>query len=429
MKTKLIIFLLLFSALARADYSGTCGNSLNWYLNTTDSTLTISGSGEMTRYDYSDVIVLRPAPHRAPSSTDQVTAVRTPWDSYTSAIAHVVIESGVTTIGSYAFLSCNKLRDISLPNTLEIIYGFAFYGCSSLESIVIPGSVYGLGNWIFNGCSKLKTVSLSPNCRYVTSYMFTGCSALRSISLPESVQFVETAAFSSCTSLSYIICHNPVPPQIESGSFNNVPTSTPLYVPSSSVSAYTAASYWNSFQIRPLLVDVDSITQNTSELSWLPVENAAQYRLRIFSDHISLDTTLIVNADPQNGGVLLSSSAPSRIQHVVLDDIGSVVIITINPNTGCAAYDPFIVTVTTSSTNKIDVRYDMQVYGSTNNLIRQEQGIFTLNDQAVSYEIDAASALEDVIVNDFATKFMNNGQVRILTPKGVYDVNGRMLNY
>lgn len=37
-----------------ADYSGTCGDNLTWTLTTIDGELTISGTGEMTNYEYQD---------------------------------------------------------------------------------------------------------------------------------------------------------------------------------------------------------------------------------------------------------------------------------------------------------------------------------------------------------------------------------------
>lgn len=61
-----------------ATYSGACGTGVTYNLDTTADVLTISGSGAMTDYTYGG----------------------TPWHSHRSFIKTVVIENGVTSIGS-----------------------------------------------------------------------------------------------------------------------------------------------------------------------------------------------------------------------------------------------------------------------------------------------------------------------------------------
>jgi hypothetical protein len=63
-------------------------------------------------------------------------------------LVSVVLESAVQT-GEWSFQNCAKLKEVTLPNTLESIDGGAFSGCSSLQSIVIPNSVMFLGGWSF----------------------------------------------------------------------------------------------------------------------------------------------------------------------------------------------------------------------------------------------------------------------------------------
>ncbi|MCD7767890.1 MAG: dockerin type I domain-containing protein [Oscillospiraceae bacterium] len=71
--------------------TGTCGENVIWTLDTSTGVLTISGEGEME--DYS-------------SSSD------VPWYSLRESITAVVIEDGVTSIGSFAFYECSSLTDV-----------------------------------------------------------------------------------------------------------------------------------------------------------------------------------------------------------------------------------------------------------------------------------------------------------------------------
>ena len=129
--------------------SGTCGDNLTWVLDVS-GTLTISGRGNMDNYGTS------------PSA---------PWYEYRDSIFKVVIEEGVTTIGSTAFNGCN------------------------FSNIVIPQSVKRIGKWAFWGCSYLTRVSIPEGVTTIEDSTFYSCSNLKTITLPSSVTSVESAAF------------------------------------------------------------------------------------------------------------------------------------------------------------------------------------------------------------------------------------------
>ena len=116
--------------------SGTCGENLTWVL-TDDGTLTISGSGSMKNYPYSN---------------------SAPWNSYRDQITVVILEPGVMSIGNCAFYNCNSLASVTIPESVTSIGGNAFEDCSSLTSVTIPGSVTSI-NWnTFSGCTALKDI-------------------------------------------------------------------------------------------------------------------------------------------------------------------------------------------------------------------------------------------------------------------------------
>ena len=86
---------------ASAETSGTCGDNLTWVLDD-EGTLTISGTGNMTSH---------------------------PWNA--ASVNAVVIEEGVTSIGSQAFNKCVSLSTITIPDSITSIGYDAFYDCSS----------------------------------------------------------------------------------------------------------------------------------------------------------------------------------------------------------------------------------------------------------------------------------------------------------
>ena len=103
---------------AAAAEGNRCGENLVWNLSVW-GVLTISGTGDM--YDY--------------TSQEQV-----PWYVSRKRVKTVVVEEGVTTIGSFAFAECDKLTVVKLPKSLAKVGSSAFVGCSSLWHILYAGT-------------------------------------------------------------------------------------------------------------------------------------------------------------------------------------------------------------------------------------------------------------------------------------------------
>lgn len=64
-------------------------------------------------------------------------------------IKKVIFSDSLLSIGSYAFLGCRNLADVSIPDGCETIYDFAFGACTSLRTIKIPPSVKFIGTYAF----------------------------------------------------------------------------------------------------------------------------------------------------------------------------------------------------------------------------------------------------------------------------------------
>ena len=122
--------------------SGTVGTNLSWTLS--GDTLTISGTGAMKNF---------------------ASKTAMPWYEYLSQIKHVVVGSGITNIGNYAFMGCSNVKDVTLGNDIVSIGINAFSGCGKLKELVLPASANDVRKYAFNNCSSLKTVVF--NCSAV----------------------------------------------------------------------------------------------------------------------------------------------------------------------------------------------------------------------------------------------------------------------
>ena len=182
----ILVVLMIFSIMpitaSAYTYSGTCGDNLTWVFDDFTCTLTISGTSAMYDYDY----------------------YSSPWKYYQDSIKTVVIEDGVTTIGNYAFYSCNSLTSITIPDSVTTIGNYAFYYCTSLTSITIPDSVTTTGNYSFYGCSSLESVTIGNSVTTIGEYAFYGCNSLISVTIPDSVTTIGVSAFVSCDTLTNV---------------------------------------------------------------------------------------------------------------------------------------------------------------------------------------------------------------------------------
>lgn len=145
-----------------AATSGKCGKNLTWKLDG-KGTLTISGKGEMDHY------------WGAGSSS--------PWQDSCNKIKKVVVKSGVTGVGGYAFFDCENLKSVEFANSLRDINAVAFGDCTELRRIVIPKSVRYIGETAFFRCNKLAEIYFYGNAPSFAgdepggSYIFEGVTA------------------------------------------------------------------------------------------------------------------------------------------------------------------------------------------------------------------------------------------------------------
>ena len=126
-----------------------------------------------------------------------------------SSITSINFPLGVE-IGNAAFEGCASLKEIRLPEGMDVLSAGAFSDCSGLESIIFPNSLTTIENAVFDGCSKLKTLVLPENIVEIGLQCFDRCSALEKIVLPESLKIIGGGAFARCKQLKQIDCSDRV---------------------------------------------------------------------------------------------------------------------------------------------------------------------------------------------------------------------------
>lgn len=184
-----------------AEQTGKAGENVYWSFQEDTGTLTIYGEGEMA--DYSGIVGYYP-----------------PWEEFDGQIKQIVVEEGITAIGSEAFCHCFNATCVTLPSTLKTIEDGAFLYCESLQTITIPENATNIGGGmvssVFGGCISMEKILVSEENPAYTSVngilynksktelilcpeAFTGACAV-----PEGTVKIEEGAFGFCTGLTEI---------------------------------------------------------------------------------------------------------------------------------------------------------------------------------------------------------------------------------
>lgn len=157
-----LVALLVSVSVSAATYSGTCGTNVNWELDTSSGILSITGTGAMNDYSSNN---------------------KSPWYSYNSSIKTIRINSGVTSIGDYAFYYCSDATSVTIPSSVTSIGNSAIRMCLKLSSVTIPSSVTSIGEHAFQYCSSLTSITIPSSVTSISPHAFLYCSSLSSINV------------------------------------------------------------------------------------------------------------------------------------------------------------------------------------------------------------------------------------------------------
>lgn len=199
LKIAAIVFAVVFMAISLTscmtggtssarDASGTHG-SLKWDYKKDDQTLTIEGSGAMTSFESNSDIA---------------------WADVVTSAKKLVVKSGVTSIGDYAFFGMTALEEVSLPAGLTSIGKLSFAYTTALKSITIPDSVTTIGYGAFE-TSGITAIVLPLNLTEIQANTFMYCTALTSVT-GSGVASVGDKAFAYCTALTTLKLSDGNPP-------------------------------------------------------------------------------------------------------------------------------------------------------------------------------------------------------------------------
>lgn len=155
----------------------------------------------------------------------------------------------VTKIAASAFTSdpsLQNLKEVVIPEGIEVIDEYAFLRCVKLEKINFPESLVSIRTTAFGYCSSLKEIVLPNNLTSIYARAFANCTELKSVIIG-GVNTINSAVFSGCSKLTEIMTLQTTPPTLSNAdAFSEINANAKIYVFQTCVNAYKSATNWNS---------------------------------------------------------------------------------------------------------------------------------------------------------------------------------------
>lgn len=153
---------------------------------------------------------------------------------------------GVKAEGDFIYLITNAAR-----REVSII---KYTGNSS--NVVIPSkptinglqcNITGIGDYAFAECGNMKQIIIPNSVQIIGNYAFAGCAELSQIIIGSGITSIGESAFSGCGAVSYIKIGNATPPTISESTFEDIDKWITVDVPCTNIDAYMNSNYWSDF--------------------------------------------------------------------------------------------------------------------------------------------------------------------------------------
>lgn len=118
----------------------------------------------------------------------------------------LVIREGTKTLEERLFRCQKEIKNVYLPESLEVIMAECFSYCKQLTSIDIKCvNLKQIGKDAFSGCENMKEIHLPNTLTKIEMNTFKGCKNLEKIDIPNQLIEIQDYAFAECKKLKKII--------------------------------------------------------------------------------------------------------------------------------------------------------------------------------------------------------------------------------
>ena len=178
---------------------------------------------------------------------DKVTAISEETFMECSSLDSVIIGKNVEVIGLSSFARTG-VSYVSIGKNVKIIRNSAFERCSNLKTLQFGNNnkLSSIGNYAFRSCNNLQEVLLPYSVESIGRSAFASCSSLKYIKIPSMAREIGDEAFGGCDNIENIYTYTVEPTAINQNTFSCFLQAT-LNVPKTSALLYKYDTQWSQF--------------------------------------------------------------------------------------------------------------------------------------------------------------------------------------
>lgn len=231
-------------------------------------------------------------------------------------------ELSVTAVRSSAFSENTYLTSVTLPESVTSIGDYAFDSCEGIKKVTMPG-VKSIGHWAFRNCYELETLDFSDKLESIGNYCFDKILKITSITLPETTTNLGGYAFEGNPQITTVTCKAVTPPAVKKGYLDGEEIYTifddtdygdrVLFVPAESINAYKSALGWHHFGANIKAIESSSIAKTLADNGFFTAQALGAGAIKVSSTEATVVKVVNMN------GQLVKSQAVNPGTTVITD--------------------------------------------------------------------------------------------------------------
>lgn len=162
-----------------------------------------------------------------------------------SSIEFMTIPSGVENIPYNIFAACGRLRNVSLPTSVQNLDQYSIYQCNALKRLNLK-NVTNIQIRAVSSDNAISEIVVNADIVDILNYFCSDCTGLERVVFLGKVEFFYSGALSGCSSLKTVdLTHCEAVPTLQDTTiFNGVSSDLEILVPAALADEWKAATNW-----------------------------------------------------------------------------------------------------------------------------------------------------------------------------------------
>lgn len=244
-----------------------------------------------------------------------------------STITYEDKELSVTAVRSSAFSENTYLTSVTLPESVTSIGDYAFDSCEGIKKVTMPG-VKSIGHWAFRNCYELESLDFSDKLESIGNYCFDKILKITSITLPETTTNLGGYAFEGNPQITTVTCKAVTPPAVKRGYLDGEEIYTifddtdygdrVLFVPEESINAYKSALGWHHFGANIKAIGSSSIAETLADSGFFTAQALGAGAIEVSSTEATVVKVVnmngqLVKSQAVNPGTTIITGLPAGV--------------------------------------------------------------------------------------------------------------------